>query len=103
MNLSARVVSCVKSYWKSALGKQLPGIFVAFKETPITSQVSWDSGGVQEKHGTGSPSSPGHTGVCQGVLLPSTNLPEGKGTDGQFPSEGRDALCFSAHLPSTTI
>lgn len=66
---------------------------------------------VPERQGTGqeghSPSPPGHTRVCHKVLVPSTNLPEGKGTDqripGQFLREGRDVLCLLAHLPSKTI
>lgn len=85
-----------------ALGKQLPGIFVAFKKTTITSL-----GCTQKRHGTGqerrSLSPPGHTRVCHGVLLPFTNLPKGKGAGRQRPwgsSQVREQM-LSAPLPTS--
>lgn len=72
------------------LSQQLPGIFVAFRETAITSQASWDSGCHAEKrHGTvhkqHSLSPPGETQAWDRILLPFTNLPEGTGTTGSIP------------------
>lgn len=105
------MVSCVKSYWKITLGKQLPGIFVAFKEppsparpagtqavprrgmAPARNDAAW---ALQDTHEFATESS-------SLLQTPRRKRHWSAASLGEFLSEGTDAFYFSTHLPSKMI